>query len=1023
MSNDERIRHLQQRIDHATSTASMRVIFQGFSEIEGEGYLSGALEHLREAAFETARRRSREDPTLARAIILESLLPLCLRTRSIIPMPERRNRYPKILSGWLDDLPPTERSAIRQDVIRATLPAFHTDEVRAASYLISEIGFRDPMLLDGLRRVIAAHDDETGDIVLAWRSGLGFTSGERDELASELVRRMRARWTSSLILAARDIPDRRVIDAVVDCWLTSKNLEDLQHVGTLEPQFSAQVIPAVADALWEDEEIQDVAWARMSYIDRVSTKFFRDWVYATSVALQRIDAPDVIRFLLKAYGEENSHQRFLVGLRIEECVRPRQTRGWEPNPPPETVRALREIACEASGMTGEFSTIEHRSKVQAWNMLLSLGKSELLPRFEEGIAGEDNGFVIAEVLDIAACFRNVPLPESVPALIATGYAGIQESENQRAAAHVAAVHVAHSAQTVEALRALLAFEPIRQGVLISVIEAIAETTWSLMRAGKFDAFASLLQIARTADAPYRRTAAAASLARLLRTGMNANIPVSVFIHIATDSSVDLYGRRELLESIGHLPSGSFSKNELSELAEIALGRSQATVAGGVKNEPNQLSDIALAVLARQGELTDNPDLLNQSLGIRRTTTGWEPLHDAPIGITKSHVLGILFSREPSEFASMVSKIILKESGLAVSQLEPFIKLVGDDTPQTVVEALLERAHRADRGRSAETDVLFLLAKVARRALLTDEWAHVENWLPQGREAMGDALASMGELDDELGSLQVKLLLKLAGDGQFAVRRAAYRALADVQPMFLANICTSWAVITNEEAIEIRKRAAEGSGWVREDLLSTEVQALAWDAEPHVRESYNRAMVDRRERDWAALYIEEVLAVKEPAGIITAWKYGKALVGVGDDRVIERLESHKRSTGLAPAIRHWLGRVAKDVRSRWEEVLRKWPEPWYTRRGDLETIEGTLKRGADVELALEGCLWYAPSRELGGISSWGGWTPSAVATGKYELVLPDGRTGSLYVDRSHHPTGPSFFVGTGPYPERVQIEHP
>ena len=48
-------------------------------------------------------------------------------------------------------------------------------------------------------------------------------------------------------------------------------------------------------------------------------------------------------------------------------------------------------------------------------------------------------------------------------------------------------------------------------------------------------------------------------------------------------------------------------------------------------------------------------------------------------------------------------------------------------------------HRMDRGRSAETEILFLLARVAPRGDdFSAEWEYLENWLPQAREAMGDA---------------------------------------------------------------------------------------------------------------------------------------------------------------------------------------------------------------------------------------------------------------------------------------------
>ena len=501
---------------------------------------------------------------------------------------------------------------------------------------------------------------------------------------------MQSRWTYALITAAMKIANRRIIDAVVDCWLTAKNLQDEQLVRTMEPQLSAQIIPAVADALWEDEETQDIAWERMSRIDRISPKFFRNWVYGSSRSLQRIDAAQVVLFLLNAYGEENFEQRYRIGLRIDECVHPRQMRGWELDPSAETVRALCDLACMASGMMGESSTIKHRSKIQAWSTLLSLGRPDILPSFDQGIGGENNGFVIAEVLKIAACFRNNPLPERVPALLATQYEGMQEGENQRVAAHIAAVRVAHSAGTEAAFHALLAFKPIREGVLISVIEAIADTSASLIRGGKTESFASLLEAARSSGTPHRRAAAVASIARLLRAEIVTTLPASELIEIARDKSVDIYARRELLEATGHLPRGCFTDSDLGELRSIAVSGQERRGDDGGDEELGELVDTALSVLAHQGHLADDGALLDKVLGLQRTVRGWQFAHERRIGNARSHVVGVLFSKEPDEFAPAISQIIANEGVSALYRLVPFIEEIGLAAPAPVVTALMER---------------------------------------------------------------------------------------------------------------------------------------------------------------------------------------------------------------------------------------------------------------------------------------------------------------------------------------------
>jgi hypothetical protein len=83
--------------------------------------------------------------------------------------------------------------------------------------------------------------------------------------------------------------------------------------------------------------------------------------------------------------------------------------------------------------------------------------------------------------------------------------------------------------------------------------------------------------------------------------------------------------------------------------------------------------------------------------------------------------------------------------------------------------------------------------------------------------------------------------------------------------------------------------------------------------------------DRREAEWAESYTALVLSAATPADVVRLWRYGSALAPLGDDRTVERLRE-RADKNLPPSVRFWLDRIRKAVQSRWDDVVRRWPEP-------------------------------------------------------------------------------------------------
>jgi hypothetical protein len=298
------------------------------------------------------------------------------------------------------------------------------------------------------------------------------------------------------------------------------------------------------------------------------------------------------------------------------------------------------------------------------------------------------------------------------------------------------------------------------------------------------------------------------------------------------------------------------------------------------------------------------------------------------------------------------------------------------------------------------------------------------WPPQVRAVFAEALARHPSPDDL--ELRMRLLLSLMGDGQYGVRRAAFKTMARLGPERLHSVCTAWALLTQANvppaeqpyAIDMRRRAAEAAAWLEPMPTEGPVADLAYDSEPEVRATFARCRRERRERDWARGYLQSVLAACDDASLLTAWKYGRALERVGDDEVLERLEE-RRGQDLPPGVRHWLGRLIKDLRARWDEVTRGWPEPWFARRGRLERVD-VLVGDDQAEAKRVSCwLWQVPPSDLVERSMWGGWCAEGSLPIEMQTLRVSGlRPASIIITKVVGRTGPTYFVGSGPYPDPV-----
>jgi hypothetical protein len=1018
----EQLGRLAQRVTGADRAASLRQVFPEILRIEEDWIEGDDLDELRLQAFEALTGFTDQEKEVAQDSLFNDLLPLCLRTRDEWKNPGAARQYDEILKFWLTRFPTSASFITRHALLARLIAALDGPTAERACRLIGMIGYRDEMAFGRLCDLARAGANAIPDVALHVLSVLGVPPSWHTEVVQLWLERAAAvPWSHDLIGAAKQLAAKEILDFVFARWLTRDNLSRPDAARNLLSHLALAIPAAITEQFPTDAALQDRVWDHLRALEVAAPDLFLQRILSSTQIAHGCDSPGVVRYYLSTLAGK-PQARDLAYFRLEECDRPRQLLGWQENPSQEAVRIMLEDAGAATEMAGSFMTQDLRRKLCAWQTLLCMGRGETLGAGGTAIAHERNGHAIGAVLDLVACFKLDPVPPRIRDLIAGEFGDIASEESERVSSHIGAIAVARSSGSLSGFEALLGFNLIRQGgVLISLLDGLTDTAAALIQAGDASAVERLWQAAAPGQPEHRRAAAAAALGRLLRRNLLGPFPVDRVTELAEDESLDPFARRELLESLGHLPAGEALPQIEGTLRHALDYRPR----GNAETHEADFRPVALAALARLGLLASQPDILQQHLGLRHEghTWVWERLPALPGAWI---VVGILYTKEPDEFALPVADLLRNGNWTVVVQLAPLLRAGPRPTPEPIVGAVLERIRHA-LPEIGEPDLIPLLAELAPNLLASESWSGMLGWPPQVRAVLAEALARHPSPDDL--DRRMNLLLVLMGDGQYGVRRAAFKAAARLSPDRLRSVCTAWSLLTESSvqpaerpyALDMRSRAAEAAAWLESFPIEGPIADLASDPEPEVRATFARCRRERQERDWARVYVRNVLAACEDASVLKAWKYGRALERVGDDETLERLEEQRRGE-LAPGVRHWLGRIIKKLRTRWDEVTRGWPEPWFARRGRLERVDAMVGDDEAKPKRVSCWLWQVPATDLSSVGVWGGWcVEEFLPVGMQTLRVSGRRPATILVTSGtwgSSGAGPTYFTGSGPYPESV-----
>ncbi|NQV24550.1 MAG: hypothetical protein HQ518_09300 [Rhodopirellula sp.] len=705
---------------------------------------------------------------------------------------------------------------------------------------------------------------------------------------------------------------------------------------------------------------------------------------------------------------------------MSELTRPKALSGWEQVKRDTLLPILKADATHDTEITGQYVTTNARLKEAAFETALCLGATDPIGWLESAVRDETSGYVQGAVLEMAACLRVETLPTSVLELISTER-NLERSEGtDELVAHNGAIKLAKSAGTRQAFETLADFGfTYGGGVLRSVSQAVADVARQRIDSGDKDIVQTLLAKAVNHDAPKRhRDVAIASLCHLATRDLVQEDVSDDLLRLVKDTSLDNFSRCEAIEAIGFLKAGSIG-SAVPILVELASNESD-------------LGWRAIEALIRHELFTDHSEMIASRLRLQRSGSVWSLADDQPILGWQAFLVGLLYRSERDLFATAVSQIVERAKADAVFQILQSASHYGKHTPETVTDALVGRIYRRFSTGTVETVLFDSLASISSQRLVDEEWDRQwADWLPDGRVAFCNALADTQLSERSLGRA-ITLLTQLALDGIYAVRRAAFRAMASLDAQAFIDTCSIWA---QSSMVRLRKRAAEAIAWfpMRASApANVDDWGLSFDFERSVREIAANSGSERWERHWADEYLKIVLEVKQPTNeqLLNAYRYGRALTKLGDDATIRRLRQHVTDSPLSTNVCHWILRLIKATEDRWNKVSRNWPKPWFNWSGVVEELDGNLVLGNGKTFACSFSLWRMSQTGPSDLGEWGGavkpspdvnWA-AFLAVGTVEVEIP-GRSNAHVIISKQFTTsveGTRLLIihGSGHYPVEV-----
>lgn len=869
------------------------------------------------------------------------------------------------LSKWIGDY--DKINIIKNEIINTISYKITKYNNINSLWTLSSLGSRNDTIIDTLWGIVLIQDNDFGDACLSVIARLRPSDDENEKIINIIKERSINRRNYYLYNTLRRLEDIRGIDILIS-WIESSDDE--------EDSSLLQIISHIIERKYNDINLHENTWRKIENLLSIKP-VLKNKMYTTKYLGQKYNIESIIYSYLNLLNDNSGsddkeiHSRYLIYSQISEMIMPNHIIGWRNAYNNSVFSILINDLSNNTKSKSNWFTREKSIKESALITLLKLEFSNLDLLFEKGIANESNKYMQHKIISILSCFCFESIPHSIEYWIKDIYEGDTRDDSGEFIVRMSAIQLARSAASIDAFNMLLNFGfTFNNGqVLQASADALSETSLWLVNNGDNDIINILVNTIINGNTIKQRQLVAETIAVLAERGKIPDKFLNNFLNLLEDDKRDDFEKSLIIYIAGFLSSKNLNKKYINLIANWA-----------VHNE-SWIKVRALETLVRWGEIESFPNILSEVLGITQNNNEWINNIDKEIDKFewRTRIIGLMASKNPNKFESIILDYVENGSVKIFTQIINLVSEMKNKSNEKFIEkikkSLVNRIYNFQTKEYAEFGLFNNFSLLFNETLSQYDWDSVWNdWMPLTRSELADALGKINYQSISNKNKSISLLLKLISDGQYGIRRAAYRALAMISKESLQKFCLSYADSSIEE---LRCRASEAWGWLDSDplidLADKLFQQLSHDSERSVRESTKKAWKERRDRILAQEYLDHIQNQLPALGsnIMPLWSYGEALAAIADDTTEKRIEEILYDETTFPNVRYWLQRIKKFGHERWQKEIKEWGEPWDTWNGIIEEGVGEILLDNKTWNHVQYSLWYKPASSPMQKNEWGG----------------------------------------------------
>ncbi|MEW4565790.1 hypothetical protein AB1K70_24935 [Bremerella sp. JC770] len=849
------------------------------------------------------------------------------------------------------------------DKLRATLQDNLIQRIwrkptRSLLFLVSSIGYRSPELASFVLGLSSGRGKLADDACITLIS-LGVDPPLKDRILDRAKKQIsRSRLTKFARIVVQELADDSSSMLPVNLLIAAEDSLRKNVISDFDFALAVSAAGQAVDRLSESSVAHELIWKVLQYHPNV-VSMSSD--YLKCCATDQVVFDTVEKFITTPIDSGTSHLSYILLSRLGELTKPKHLAAWQEISGRTFRSRLRHFSLTDTGSEGQYMTTEARLKNEAIETLLSLGEIPSPDDAQKILLDEKSDEVALDSSRSLCCFKlDGVTPKLIRYVSKNKTFDDDRKENGALLRQIAIVEVLESCCNLEAVKTLVNLGRIGdRPVLRTTVDAIVNVVLALPVQDQREAMTYLASASVNSDEVWHRNAARSAFSALSRFTTFDERDCNVLWQIASEENQEFFLRLKAMSALAFVPQThiTFCRDSI-----VNIAREQGL---------NDLGFPAWEVIVRQKWLTEElEDALCKLIGIAGYAGIVEADQTSP---TKSLLIGLLYERNESKYSPAVTEVLSSAKLHAVYPLIASIAFHGSSCSCEVLTSLANRVRESNNEMHADTELFSILATVSPATLLQlCDHSEITSWMVEARIALAEEVRGLANKNKEWIGAATNALTSMALDAAYQVRRAAYRGLSEIASDHFIRFCI---VLSTDESVELRKRAAEAVGWLPSSIESEDITSLglSWDREPEVREVIKGKLIERRQRQWAKDYLERVLESRNQGNeaISKSYCFSRAVAKIGDDEVIKRLESTIRNEILPPNVRKWLEKIKRETERQWRQATKDFPEPWSHETGTLETKSCVIRVQDGSEYEGQVTLWRHQSQNISEPSKWGG----------------------------------------------------